>query len=154
VRTRISGSLFTDPARLATFAAICDLAERGDPIDPVTVCWSAQREQTLRGKGLDADTVVRLAANPPAGDGAHAASVMASFAARAVADRSAAQLAEVANHPGIDLADMLDTARAHAAAVRRAVAGPTGPRPGNWSRPPHLQLVGATPAAKTDGRAM
>jgi len=143
VRMRITPSLFTDDTHLATYAAICDLADLGEPIDAVTVCWQAQREQTLRGKGIDAATVLRLSVNPPAGDPAHAAATMAALATRTVADRSAEQLAAAAGHPGIDVNDLLDTAGTHMAAVQRAIAGPTQPRPGSWSRPRHLQLVGS-----------
>jgi replicative DNA helicase len=146
VRTRISPSLFTDQAHLATFAAICDLADHAEPIDAVTVCWQAQREQLLRGRGLDAATVHALAAQPPAGDAAHAAAVMAALATRTIADRSAAQFAALANQPGIEVGDLLDTTNAHVAAVLRAITGPNQPR-SSWSGRRHLQLVNRTTAA-------
>ena len=156
VRMRITPSLFTDETHLATYAAICDLADLGEPIDAVTVCWQAQREQALRGKGIDADVVLRLSMNPPAGDPVHAASTMAALATRGVADRSAEQLATAAGHPGIDVNDLLDTAGTHLAAVQRAIAGPIQPRPGSWSRPRHLQLVGSleTATPRSAGRSL
>jgi replicative DNA helicase len=147
VRMRITASLFTDETHLATYAAICDLADLGEPIDAITVCWQAQREQILRGKGLDAEAVLQLTIDPPAGDPGYHAGVMADLASRTVADRCAQQLAVAAEHPGITLADLLDTAGHHVAAVRRAIAGPHQPRPGSWSRPRHLQLVGAHQAS-------
>ena len=156
VRMRITSSLFTDETHLATYAAICDLADLGEPIDAITVCWQAQREQTLRGKGLDADAVLQLTIDPPAGDPGYHAGVMADLASRTVADRCAHQLALAAGHPGINVADLLDTAGNHVAAVQRAITGPTQPRPGTWSRPRHLQLVGAaeTAAVRTAGRSL
>jgi replicative DNA helicase len=147
VRMRITGSLFTDQTHLATYAAICDLADLGEPIDAISVCWQAQREQTLRGKGLDANAVVQLTIDPPAGDPGYHAGVMADLATRTVADRCAQQLALAAEHPGITVADLLDTAGHHVAAVGRAIAGPPQPRPGSWSRPRHLQLVAAHQAS-------
>jgi replicative DNA helicase len=147
VRMRITGSLFTEATHLATYAAICDLADLGEPIDAITVCWQAQREQTLRGKGLDADAVLQLTIDPPAGDPGYHAGVMAGLATRTVADRCAQQLAVAAEHPGITVADLIDTAGHHVAAVQRATTGPTQPRPGAWDRPRHLQLVGAAETA-------
>ena len=152
VRMRITGSLFTEATHLATYAAICDLAELGEPIDAITVCWQAQREQTLRGKGLDADALLQLTIDPPAGDPGYHAGVMADLATRTIADRCAQQLAVAAQHPGITVADLLDTAGHHVAAVRRAIAGPHPPRPGSWSRPRHLQLVARTPSQRQQFR--
>ena len=147
VRMRITGSLFTEATHLATYAAICDLADLGEPIDAITVCWQAQREQILRGKGLDADALLQLTIDPPAGDPGYHAGVMADLATRTIADRCAQQLAVAAQHPGITTADLLDTAGHHVAAVRRAIAGPQQSRPGSWSRPRHLQLVAAHQAS-------
>lgn len=155
VRGRISGSLFSVEAHLATWAAICDLADLGEPIDAVTVCWQTQREEALRGKGIDAEVVLWLSTHPPAGDATRAARTMAALATRTVADRSAQQLAAAAEHPGINVTDLLDTAARHVAAVQRAITGPTAPRPGSWRRPRHLQLVGpAVGAARSAGRSL
>ena len=154
VRERITASLFTNDAHLATYAAICDLADTGQTVDAVTVCWQAQHEQTLRGKGLDADTVLRLVIDRPPGDAAYHATLMAALATRTIADQAARQLAVAAEHPGIDMHDLLDTAANHVAAVRRAIVGPQSLSV-EAARPRHLQLVGVRqPNVRHVGRAL
>jgi replicative DNA helicase len=155
VRERITASLFTNDAHLATYAAICDLADTGDPVDAVAVCWQAQHEQVLRGKGLDADTLLELAMDPPPGDAGYHAAQMAALATRTVADQVALQLAVAAEHPGIDVNDLLDTAANHVAAVWRAIAGPVRTPSASTSRSRHLQLVDMPRASpRTAGRTL
>jgi len=121
VAGRIRPGLFVDPRHRACYEAILDLAERGEPIDTVTVAWQQQHDRELHGPGLTVEDLAGLVALAPPGSPTYLTDRLATVAARRIAAEAAEQLRSLASRPGLDVEDLLFTARLHAISVRDAI---------------------------------
>jgi len=119
---------FRSPARRDLYRALCHIADRGTPIEPVTVMWAAHTAGLLHPAGLTAEHVLGLADAAPPGDPVlHARDVLAD-AIRAHTVRAAAGLRALARRVDLTPADLLaqsdrrlhDVAD-HTARLRRSV---------------------------------
>jgi replicative DNA helicase len=121
VAGRIRPGLFGDPRHRACYEAILDLAERGEPIDIVTVAWQQQHDRELHGPGPTIEDLAGLVALAPPGSPTYLTDRLAVLAARRIANDAAEQLRSLAYRPGLDVEDLLFTARLHAMSVRDAI---------------------------------
>ncbi len=119
---------FRDPARRDLYRALWQMADRGTPIEPVTVMWAAHSAGLLHLSGMTAEHVLGLADAAPPGDPVVHAQDVLGDAIRAHTVRGAAGLRALArrvdlNPPallaqsGRRLHDVAD----HAARLRRSV---------------------------------
>jgi len=118
---RIRPGLFGDPRHRACYEAILDLAERGEPIDIVTVAWQQQHDREHHGPGPAIEDLADLVALAPPGSPTYLTDRLATVAARRIAADAAEQLRSLAYRPGLDVQDLLFTARLHAMSVRDAI---------------------------------
>jgi replicative DNA helicase len=118
---RIRPGLFGDPRHRACYEAILDLAERGEPIDIVTVAWQQQHDREHHGPGPVVEDLAGLVALAPPGSPTYLTDRLATVAARRIAADAAEQLRSLAYRLGLDVQDLLFTARLHAMSVRDAI---------------------------------
>jgi hypothetical protein len=118
---RIRPGLFGEPGHRACYEAILDLAERGEPIDLVTVAWQQQHDRELHGPGLTVEDLAGLVALAPLGSPTYLTDQLATVAGRRIAADAAEQLRSLASRPGLDVEDLLFTTRLHAMSVRDAI---------------------------------
>jgi replicative DNA helicase len=118
---RIRPGLFADQRHRACYEAILDLAERGEPIDVVTVAWQQHHDRELHGPGLTVEDLAGLVAFAPPGSPTYLTNQLATVAARRIAADAAEQLRGLAYRPGLDVEDLLFTARLHAMSVRDVI---------------------------------
>jgi len=119
---------FHDPARRDVYRALCDVADRGTPIEPVTVMWAAHTAGRLHPGGMTAKDVLGLADSAPPGDPVVYARDVLADAIRAHTVRAAAGLCGLARRVDLTPADLLaqsdrrlSDVTDHAARLQRSV---------------------------------
>ncbi len=98
---------FRDPARRDLYRALCIMADRGTPIEPVTVMWAAHTAGLLHHGGLTAKDVLGLADAAPPGDPVVYARDILADAIRAHTVRGAARLHALARRVDLTPAALL-----------------------------------------------
>lgn len=98
---------FRSPARRDLYCALCDVADRGTPIEAVTVMWAAQTAGLLHHGGLTAEDVLGLAEAAPPGDPVLYARDVLADSIRAHTVSGAAGLRALARRVDLDPADLL-----------------------------------------------
>lgn len=109
--------MVTDRVWRASYHAIADLAAAGEPIDEVTVAWRTHQLTRINGPGPDPRDLHTVVDAVLAHDPAWTSRLVASDQLRALADRASACLVANAANPGLSIPDLLDSARAHTAAL-------------------------------------
>lgn len=111
-----------DPGWRLVYGTTIELAELGQPVDLVTVAWTA-RQHAQHGPELPSLDELRQAVDSgwytfPA----VAAGVVAADQARHLADTGAHQLHQAAANPGVQIGDLVDTGHTITDALRRTAA--------------------------------
>ncbi len=109
--------MVTDRAWRATYHAIADLAAARERIDEVTVAWRTHQLTRVNGPGPDPRDLHAVVDAVSAHDPAWIARLVAGDQLRALADRASSCLVANAANPGLSIPDLLDSARAHTAAL-------------------------------------
>jgi replicative DNA helicase len=114
---------FVDRRWAAVYAAVVDLADTRQPVDAITVLWRVHQSQRRLGPGPDHGEFLRAVEAALTTHPEVAARAVAGDFTRRTADSAATSLTAAAANPGLDIRDVLGTARLLTDSVRRAGAG-------------------------------
>lgn len=123
VRRWLTPEALVDRPWRAVYAALLELADRGMPVDVVTVAWQVQHGSRQLGPGPEPATLVRDVAEAAIDDPRYYSRPVAADLVRRTADSAARALQAAADNPGIDVPDLFETARLVTASVRTAASG-------------------------------
>ena len=116
----------TDKPWRAVYAAAIELADRGEPVDVVTVAWQVQHASRRLGAGPRLTSLTRAVEASIAEDPTYLGGLVAADLLRRIADAAARALTAATRNPGVDVRDLFETGRLLTGSLRGAAAGLSG----------------------------